>query len=124
MKKFLSKLFYTLSWKMVSIFIHDCLECQRNYNFNMKIQTAAKQFFQNMLLPSITESLWIQKDPIILISQHKYYTRVIIDAFSHFIVTVPIKLNTAKTAVKTLFFIGLQNLAHQFTFLLIEDQNT
>ena len=35
-------------------------------------------------------------------SEHKSYTYAIVDAFSHFIVFVPIKSNIAKTAVKTL----------------------
>ena len=42
------------------------------------------------------------KSPINPPSQHKSYIHVIIDAFSHFVVTVPIKSNNAKTAVKTL----------------------
>ena len=35
-------------------------------------------------------------------SQLKPYNLVIVDTFSHFVVTVPIKSNNAKTAVKTL----------------------
>ena len=35
-------------------------------------------------------------------SHNKSYIHVIIDAFSHFVVTVPIKSNIAKTAIKTL----------------------
>ena len=35
-------------------------------------------------------------------SHNKSYIHVIIDAFSHFVVTVPIKANNAKTAIKTL----------------------
>ena len=31
--------------KWFSIFIHDCIECQRNKHFNMKIQTAPTQSF-------------------------------------------------------------------------------
>ena len=48
------------------------------------------------------------------------------DATNHFVVTVPIKTNIDKTAIKTLLFyiIGLQKLAHQLTLLLIADQNT
>ena len=42
------------------------------------------------------------KGPINPPSQHKSFIHVIVDAFSHFIVTVPIKSNKAKTAVKTL----------------------
>ena len=35
-------------------------------------------------------------------SKNKSYILVIVDAFSHFVVTVPIKSNNAKTAVKSL----------------------
>ena len=42
------------------------------------------------------------KGPTIPPSEHKSYIHVIVDAFSHFIVTVPIKSNNAKIAVKTL----------------------
>ena len=35
-------------------------------------------------------------------SEHKFYIHVIFDAFSHFVVTVSIESNNAKTAVKTL----------------------
>ena len=31
--------------KWLSIFIHDCIECQRNKHFNMKTQTAPTQSF-------------------------------------------------------------------------------
>ena len=42
------------------------------------------------------------KGPINPPSQHISNIHVIVDAFSHFVVTVPIKPNNAKTAVKTL----------------------
>ena len=42
------------------------------------------------------------KRPINPPSNHKSFIHVIVDAFSHFIVTVPIKSNNAKTGVKTL----------------------
>ena len=42
------------------------------------------------------------KGPITPSSQIKSYIHVIVDAFSHFVVTVPIKSNNAETAVKTL----------------------
>ena len=42
------------------------------------------------------------KGPINPLSHNKSYIHVIIDAFSHFVVTVPIKSNNAKTAIKTL----------------------
>ena len=46
-----------------------------------------------------------------------------IDAFSHFVVTVPIKSNNAKTAIKILYTIGSLNLDHPYTLSLIVDQN-
>ena len=42
------------------------------------------------------------KGPINPHSHNKSYIHVIIDAFSHFVVTESIKLNNAKTATKTL----------------------
>ena len=42
------------------------------------------------------------KDLINPPSQHKSYIHVIVDAFSHFVVTVPIGSNNAKSAVKNL----------------------
>ena len=42
------------------------------------------------------------KRPINPPSHNKSYIHVIIDDFSHFVVTVPIKSNNAKTAIKTL----------------------
>ena len=68
--------------KWLSIFLHDCLECQRNKHFNLKITTAPIQ--------SISKR-----------AQNKSFIRVIVDAFSHFVVTVPTKSNNAKTAIRT-----------------------
>ena len=68
----------------------------------MKIQTDPTRSFSEYALPSITVSLWIQKDLLNRSSQHKSYIHVLIDAFSHFVLTVPIKSNNAETAAKTL----------------------
>ena len=88
--------------KWLSIFIHDCLECQKNKHFNMKIQTAPTQSFSEHA-PCFNYRISMDtKGPINPPSQHKSYIHVIVDAFSHFVVTVPIKSNNAKTAVKTL----------------------
>ena len=46
----------------MSIFIHDCIECQQNKHINQKIQTASIQHSQKMLHILITEYQWIQKD--------------------------------------------------------------
>ena len=88
--------------KWLSIFIHDCIECQRNKHFNMKIQTAPTQSFSEHA-PSFNYRISMDtKGPISPSSHNKSYIHVIIDAFSHFVVTVPIKSNNAKIAIKTL----------------------
>ena len=82
--------------------LHDCVECQRIEDFNMKIQTAPTQPFSEHA-PSFNYRISMDtKGPINPLSQHKSYIHVIVDAYSHFAVTVPIKSNNAKTAVKIL----------------------
>ena len=72
----------------------------------MKIQTAPTQSFSEHA-PSFNYRISMDtKGPINPPSQHKSYIHVIIDAFSHFIVTVAIKSKNAKTAVKTAVNIG------------------
>ena len=88
--------------KWLSIFLHDCVVCQRNKHFNMKIETAPTQSFSEHA-PSFNYRISMgTKGPINPPSHNKSYIHVIIDAFSHFVVTVPIKSNNAKTAIKTL----------------------
>ena len=88
--------------KWLSIFIHDCLECQRNKHFNQKAQTAPTQLFSEHATSFNYRNFLDTKGPINPPSHNKSYIHVIIDAFSHFVVTVPIKSNNAKTAIKTL----------------------
>ena len=79
-----------------------CVECQRNKHFNMKIQTTPTQSFSEHA-PSFNYRISMDtKGPINPPSHNKAYIHVIIDAFSHVVVTVPIKSNNAKTAIKTL----------------------
>ena len=88
--------------KWLSIFIHDSIECQRNKHFNMKIQIAPTQSFSEHA-PSFNYRISMDSNgPITPLSHNKSYIHVIIDAFSHFVVTVPIKSNNAKTSIKTL----------------------
>ena len=88
--------------KWLSISIHDCLECKRNKHFKMKIQTAPRQSFAEHAPSFNYRNSMDTKGPTNPPSEHKSYIHFIVDAFSHFIVTVPIKSNNAKTAVKTI----------------------
>ena len=68
----------------------------------MKIQTAPTQSFSEHA-PSFNYRISMDtKGPIYPPSHNKSYIHVIIDAFSYFVVTVPIKSNNAKTTTKTL----------------------
>ena len=68
----------------------------------MKIQTAPTQSFSKHA-PSFNHPFSMDtKGPINPASHNKSYIHVIIIASSHFVVTVPIKSNNAKTAIKSL----------------------
>ena len=68
----------------------------------MKIHTATTQSFAEHA-PSFNYRISMDtKGPINPPSHNKSYIHVMIDASSHFVVTVPIKSNNAKTAMKTL----------------------
>ena len=88
--------------KWLSIFIHDCRECQRKKHFNLKIQTAPTQSVPEHAHSFNYRISMDTEGPMNPSSQHKSLIHVIVDAFSHFVATVPIKSNNAKTAVKTL----------------------
>ena len=90
----------------------------------MKIQTAPTQSFSDHA-PFFNYRISMDtKGPINPPSHNKSYIHVIIDAFSHFVVTVPIKSNNAKTAKKLSYIIGSLNSDQPYILLLIEDQNT
>ena len=78
----------------MSIFIHVCIECQQNNHINQKIETAAIQAFSDTKPPS----------------KQNAYIHVIVDAFSHFVVTIPGKQNNAQTLSIPYYIIGLPNL--------------
>ena len=85
--------------KWLSIFIHDCIECQRNKHFNLKIQSAPTQS-RSEHAPSFNYRIFMNTNgPINPPSHKKSYIHIIIDAFSQFVVTVSIKANYAKTAM-------------------------
>ena len=73
--------------KWLSIFIHDCIECQRIKHFNMKVQTAPTRSFSKHS-PSFNYRISMDtKGPVNPPSHNKSYIHVIIDAFSHSVVT-------------------------------------
>ena len=89
----------------------------------MKIQTAPTQSFSEHA-PFFNYRISMDtKGPNNSPSQHKSYIHVIVDAFSHFVVTIPIKSNNAKLQLKPYYIIGLQNMALPSTLSLIVAQN-
>ena len=109
--------------KWLSIFIRDCNECQRNKHFNMKIQTAPTQSFSEHA-PYFNYRISMDtKGPNNPPSHNKSYIHVIIDAFSHFVVTVPSNHTTQRLLSKLSYTIGLLNLDHLYILSLIVDQN-
>ena len=79
---------YLENW--LSIFIHDCIECQLKKHFNIKIQTAPTQSFSDHALSFNYRISMDTKGPINPPSQNKSYIHLIINAFILFVVTVPI----------------------------------
>ena len=88
--------------KWMSIFIHDCIESQQNKHINQKIQTASIQTFSENASYFNYRISMDTKGPINPPSNQNSYIHVIVDAFSHFVVTVPIKQNNAQNAVNSL----------------------
>ena len=66
----------------------------------MKIQVASTQFFSEHASSFNYRDSLDTKGPINPPLQHKSYIHIIIDAFSHFVVTVPIKSNNTITAIQ------------------------
>ena len=90
----------------------------------MKIQTAPTQSFAEHA-PSFNYRISMDtKGPINPLSAHKSNIHVIVDALSHFIVTVPIKSTTLKLQSKLYYTIGLPNMVHLYTLLQTVDLNT
>ena len=87
----------------MSIFIHDCIEFQQNKHINRKIQTTAIQTFSEKASYFNYRISMDTKGPINPPSKQNSYIHVIVDSFSHFVVTVPVKQNNAQNAVNSLF---------------------
>ena len=88
--------------KWMSLFIHDCIECQKNKHINQKIQTATIQTFSENASYFNYRISTDTKGPKNLPSNQNSYIHVIVDAFSHFVVTIPVKQNNAQNAVNSL----------------------
>ena len=86
----------------MSIFIHDCIERQQNKHNNPKIQTATIQTFSEKASYFNYRVSMGTKGPIYPPSKQNSYLHVIVDAFNHFVVTVPVKQNNAQNAVSSL----------------------
>ena len=99
------------------LFIHDCIECPRNKHNNKKIQTATMQTFsENVSYFNYKISL-DTKGPINPPSNQNSYIHVIVDAFSHFVVTIPGKQNNAQNAVNSLLHHWITKLGPPFSEL-------
>ena len=86
-----------------SIFIHDCIECQTNKHFPIKPQNISPPlpFYENGTHFNYRISM-DTKSPISPSSHNNSYIFIIIDAFSHFVVTNPAPHTTSKNAIQTL----------------------
>ena len=85
----------------MSIFIHDCIECQQKHIIQ-KTQTATIQTFSENASYFKNRISMDTKGPINPPSKQNAYNHVIVDVFSHFVVKVPIKQNNAQNAVNSL----------------------
>ena len=86
----------------MSIFIHDCIECQQNKQINQKYQTATIQTFSENASYFNYRISMDTKEPMNPPSKQNSYIHVIVDAFIHFVVTVPVKQNNAQNADNSL----------------------
>ena len=86
----------------MSIFIHDCIACQKNKHINQKIQTATIQTISENASCFTYRISMDTKGPINSTSKENSHFHVIVYAFSHFVVTIPDKQNIAQNAVSSL----------------------
>ena len=90
----------------MSIFIQDCIECQQSKHINQKIQTASIQTFSENASYFNYRISMDTKGPINPPSNQNSYIHVIVDAFSHFVTTVPIKQIMLKMLLTPYYIIG------------------
>ena len=107
----------------MSIFIHDCIESQQKKHINRKLQTATKQTFSETASYFNYRISMDTKGPINPPSNQNSYIHVIVDAFSHFVVTVPIKKNNSRIAANSLLHHWTPNLDLPYVWVQIVVQN-
>ena len=86
----------------MSNFIHDCIECEQNKHIIQKLRNATIQNFSENASCFNYRISMDTKGPINPPSKQNSYIHVIVDAFSHFVVTIPVKQNNAKNADNSL----------------------
>ena len=96
----------------MSIFIHDCIECQqkKKKHISLKIQTATIQTFSENASYFNYRISMDTKGPINPPSEQNSYIQVIVDAFSHFVVTVTNNKITLKTLLIPYYITGSPNV--------------
>ena len=99
--------------KLLSIFIHDCIECQRNKHFNLKFKLLLHNRFQNMLRLLITAFLWTLKDLLTLLhtTNLKYMSKLTLSVT--LLLQYPSNRITLKLQSKPFYTIGSLNLDHE-----------
>ena len=108
---------------MLSIFIHDCLECQRNKHLNMKIKPLLSNLFRNMLtLSSVYQ--WILKDlsPLKVPKANLIYTSLL-TLFVISSLQYQANLKTLRQRLRQFYITGLSSLDLLYILSLIVDQN-
>ena len=91
----------------MSIFIHDCIECQQKKQINQKLQTTTIQTFSENASYFNYRVSRDTKGPINPPSKQNSYIHVIVDAFSHFVVTEPVEQNNSQNAVNSLLHLWI-----------------
>ena len=86
----------------MSIVIHDCIECQQNKHINQKMQTATIQTFSEITSYFNYRTSMDTIGPINPPSKQNSFIHVKVHAFSHFVVTVPVKQNNAQKPINSL----------------------
>ena len=93
----------------MSTFFHDCIECQQNKHINRKNSNRNNtNNFRKCFIFQLS-NINGYKRPYKSTSNQNTNIHVIVDALSHFVVTVPVKQNNAQNAVNSLLHLWITN---------------